>query len=616
MTNEPGPYWDDGDEETRARRALVRLSWIFSGVVLAVIGVFFWQGSRSVPHGSGSSGIPGDTVRQATPPASFRDVTRAAGIDFVHFNGARGEKLLPETMGGGVGFFDYDRDGDADLFLVNGTRWPWDSDSDLPPPTGQLYRNDTPSAKEPRFVRVTEAAGLGVSLYGMGVAVGDFDNDGFPDLYITAVGTNRLFHNLGNGRFEDVTEVSGTGGDPEDWGTSAGWFDFDHDGDLDLFVCNYVRWSREIDRAINYHLTGIGKAYGPPLEFEGSFPYLFRNEGGGRFSEVSAAAGLQITNRASGKPLAKSLGISPVDLDHDGWLDIVVANDTVQNFVFHNQRDGTFRETGAVSGLAFDNYGGTRGAMGIDAARMFNDDQLAIAIGNFANEMTALYIARPDAPLFADEAIRQGVGAVSREPLTFGVFFFDYDLDSRLDLLTVNGHIEPEIARFDPAQQYRQLPQLFWNSRGHFSPGSFVLVPPGRGSADFHSPLVGRGSAYADIDLDGDLDIVISQINGPPKLLLNELAPPRKSVRIILRGRRSNRDAIGALLRVRWRDHFSWRRVMPTRGYLSQSELPVTLGLGNGKTPRSIEVYWPSGLHQEVPCETLSSPMPIEEPGD
>ena len=587
-------------------RALFRAVTVLSSLAVIVLLVFFRQGRPQ--DGGRDSGVSpeGGELAAHAPTVRFRDVTTQAGVDHVHINGACGEKLLPETMGGGVALFDYDNDGDPDLLLVNGTRWP-----DCPPTTGTvsslvLYRNDTPTLGEVRFQNATPGSGLEHSFYGMGVAAGDYDNDGWVDLYITAVGTNRLYHNLGNGTFEDVTAASGTGGGGA-WSTSAAWFDADRDGDLDLFVCNYVQWSRSMDRAVDYHLAGVGRAYGPPFEFGGTFPRLFRNEGDGRFADVTAASGLQLTHRATGQPLAKSLGVTPVDVDDDGWLDLVVANDTVQNIVFHNRRDGTFKDIAATSGIAFDSFGGTRGAMGIDTAQSGGANELSIAIGNFANEMTALYVSQPalmkgtgpGALQFADQAIHQGIGSATRMALTFGVFFFDYDLDGWEDLLTVNGHLEPDITRFDASQAYRQAAQLFWNA--HDRSHGFVAVTDAQCGPDLFEPMVGRGAAFGDLDGDGDPDVVITQIGGPTRVLRNEQNLGHAWLRLKLVGSRSNRDAIGARVRLESGGHVRWRRVMPTRGYLSQSELPVTFGLGAKETISALEIVWPHGGRQSVP---------------
>jgi hypothetical protein len=531
----------------------------------------------------------------ALPLARFTDITADSGIKFVHSNGAYGDKLLPETMGGGVVFFDFDNDGAPDLLFVNSTYWPGKIPAGSKPPTMALYRN----RGRGQFEDVTAGSGFDVSFYGMGVAVGDYDNDGLADVFITALGGNHLFHNLGQGKFAEVTSPAGVGGSPAEWSTSATWIDYDNDGRLDLFVCNYVRWSREIDFEVDYRLVGIGRAYGPPMNFPGAFPYLYRNNGNGHFSDVSRESGVQIKNPATGVPMAKSLGVAPVDINGDHWIDLVVANDTVQNFVFTNQHNGTFKEVGARAGLAFDSFGQTRGAMGIDAARFRNDDTLGVAIGNFANEMNALYVAQRDSVVFADEAITEGVGPASRSLLKFGLFFFDYDLDGRLDVLTANGHLEEEINKIQQSQQYRQPAQLFWNS-GSGKGVRFVPVPPEKCGSDIFKPIVGRGSAYADIDGDGDLDVVLTQINGPPLLLRNDQELHHHWVRLKLIGARSNRDAIGAWIKVRAGGKTMSRQVMPTKGYLSQSELPVTIGLGKAEAVDEVIVTWPDGSSEKI----------------
>jgi len=607
-----------GEELTRDR-ALFRAVAVLSSLAVVVLLVFFWQSRRDGAADGTDPGQGPGAPGMRPPSAAFHDVTAEAGVTHVHVNGACGEKLLPETMGGGVALFDFDNDADADLLLVNGIAWPECPEPDASPRSLVLYRNDTdPAQGAIRFRDVTHGSGLEAGFYGMGVAAGDFDNDGWVDLYVTAVGTNRLYRNLGNGTFEDVTAASGAGGSDQ-WSTSAAWFDADNDGDLDLFVCNYVQWSREIDRAVNYHLAGVGRAYGPPFEFAGTFPYLFRNEGGGRFADVTASSGLQLANRATGQPLAKSLGVTPADVDEDGWLDLVVANDTVQNFVFRNRHDGTFEEVAATTGIAFDSFGGTRGAMGIDTARSGGANELSIAIGNFANEMTALYVSQrsasrepsPGMLQFADQAIHQGIGSASRLALTFGVFFFDYDLDGWEDLLTVNGHLDPDIHRFDDSQEYRQPPQLFWNA--HDRAKGFVPVSDIQAGPDLFQPMVGRGSAFGDMDGDGDLDVVITQIGGPTRVLRNDQALGHEWLRLKLVGTRSNRDAIGARIRMESGGRVRWRRVMPTRGYLSQSELPVSLGLGKASEVTALEVVWPDGRTQSVPAPSVGRVITVRE---
>jgi hypothetical protein len=529
------------------------------------------------------------------PTVKFTDITNAAGIRFIHNTGAYGAKLLPETMGAGVAFFDFDNDADADLLFINGTYWPGHIPEGKSPTTMALYANDGRG----NFSDVTAGSGLDVPLYGMGVAIGDYDNDGHSDVYVTGVRGNHLFHNEGGGKFRDVTGDAGVGGAPDGWSSSAAWIDFDRDGRLDLFVCNYVKWSEEIDKEVGYTLVGVGRAYGPPMNFQGAFPRLYHNEGNGRFSDVSSQAGIEIKNPATGVPVAKSLGVSPVDIDRDGWIDLVIANDTVQNFVFHNQRDGTFAEIGALSGVAFDSYGNTRGAMGIDSAYYRNDDTLGVAIGNFANEMTALYVAQPQSLSFADEAIAEGIGPTSRLALKFGVSFIDYDLDGWLDLLSTNGHLEEEITKVQSSQRYAQPAHLFWNGWGS-ARRAFVPVGEDKAGPDLFKPIVGRGSASADIDGDGDLDVVLTQAGGAPLLLRNDQSTGHHWLRLKLSGRKSNRDAIGALVKVWTGKQYAQQRVNPTRSYLSQSELPLVFGLGKNTKVDRIEIQWSDGAQQTI----------------
>ncbi|HUQ71322.1 MAG TPA: CRTAC1 family protein [Planctomycetaceae bacterium] len=532
------------------------------------------------------------------PKIPFTEITRAAGIDFVHEAGATGMKLLPETMGSGCAFFDFDNDSDPDLLFVNSCPWPWDQ-AKSPAPTMALYRNDGKG----HFDNVTAGSGLDATFYGMGVAVGDYDNDGWTDVFLTAVGKSRLFHN-DQGKFVDVTATAGVDGDESDWSSTAGWFDYNRDGKLDLFVCNYVKWSRDIDLAQEFRLVGVGRAYGPPFAFEGTFPRLYKNNGDGTFADVSAAAGIQIKNPATDVPMAKSLGLAILDLDRDGWQDVVLANDTVQNFVLRNKQDGTFEEVGAVSGVAFDQAGNARGAMGIDAAYFRNDDCIGLAIGNFSNEMTALYVSAGPTMQFTDEAIATGLGPPSRLDLKFGVLFADLDLDGRQDLVSANGHLEEEIHQVQASQHYAQAPHVFWNC-GPKAKSEFALLKGDSLGPDFVKPLVGRGIASADIDADGDLDLLLTANRGAPRLLRNDQQMGRHWLRVRLDDPAGHAPAVGAVVTVITDSQTQRQIVMPTRGYLSQSDTTLTFGLGSATAVDSLRIVWPDGLTQEFRPDTV-----------
>ncbi|UCC13799.1 MAG: CRTAC1 family protein [Gammaproteobacteria bacterium] len=528
----------------------------------------------------------------ALPSLPFSDVTVAAGIDFVHENGAEGERLLPETMGGGVAFTDLDGDGLADLLFVNSRPWEW-SGRAATGAVSRLYLN----RGDGTFRDATAGSGLETPIYGMGVAVGDVDGDGRPELFLTGVGRNRLLRNLGGGRFEDITASAGVAGDADSWSTSAVFLDYDRDGDLDLFVANYVAWSRSLDFEVDYQLTGIGRAYGPPTNFPGSQPYLYRNLGDGRFEDVSVDSGVRVSHPDTGEPMGKALAVAVEDLDRDGWPDLLVANDTVRNFYYRND-GGTFVEQGVGGGLAYDNSGHATGAMGIDIVRHAEAGETAVAIGNFANEMTSYYVDPDGRGLFTDEAIIAGIGPPSRSALSFGLFFFDADLDGRQDLLQANGHVEDEINRVQASQRHAQPAQLFWNC-GLDCPRRFVALPVER-LGDLPVPMVGRGAAYADMDLDGDLDVVLTQAGGGPRLLRNDQATGHHWLRVRTVGVKPNAAAIGARVRLVGSAGVQERMVGSSRSYLSQTELTLTFGLGGSADVDRLEVIWADGAIQTM----------------
>jgi enediyne biosynthesis protein E4 len=615
MTKKMKPARDHSDDEERDD-AMIGRALKGSLIAIALIGLtggglaYILSRPKPAPPVKETKMAPVQVREESkveVPVAIFRDVTQEVGVAFKHNNGAKGQKLLPESMGGGCAVFDFDNDHDSDLLLVNSSNWPGDQQDDS---TMVLYRNDGG-----RFVDVSKDSGLDVSMYGMGAAAGDFDNDGWVDVFISALGSDALFRNLGNGKFVNVTETAGVAGDDTSWSSGTGWFDFDNDSDLDLFVCNYVRWTREYDLAQNFQLVGGGRAYGRPQNFEGSYPYLYRNEGNGKFTDVSASAGVQIKNSITEVPLAKSLGLTFCDIDEDGYMDALVANDTVQNLLLKNNCNGTFAEMGVLSGIAFDTLGNARGAMGIDVTSLRSGKATAIAIGNFANEMTALYVSKRGSIQFVDEAISTGLGPATRLELTFSVFYFDYDLDGRPDLFCSNGHLEEDINRVQPSQHYEQPPQLFWNA-GADQGTEFVRVDEVHCGPDLQKPLVGRGGAYSDFDGDGDLDVLVTTTGRTARLFRNDLSQKHHWLRIKLKGdgKRCNRDAIGATVEVRAGDLVMRQQVMPTRSYLSQVELPVTFGLGTAEKVDSIVVRWPNGQVQNLEPLAIDQMHIVDQP--
>ncbi|MGB6897927.1 MAG: CRTAC1 family protein [Candidatus Acidiferrum sp.] len=521
------------------------------------------------------------------PGFHLTNVTTAAGIQFQHNSGAYGGKLLSETLGSGCAFLDYDADGWQDILLINGMDWPGHQHQRS---TLKLYKNN----RNGTFTDVTKAAGLDIDLYGMGVAAGDFDNDGFPDLFISCVGQSRLFRNTGKGTFIDVTKASGLLGH-HGFSTSALWFDYDRDGLLDLFVCNYVRWSPEHD--VFCSLDGTHKSYCTPEAYRGDTCWLFHNRGNGTFEDVTAASGIFDSS-------SKSLGVAMFDYDQDGWPDLLVANDTQPNKLYKNLRNGKFKEVGVEAGLAFSTEGKARAGMGIDTGDFENSGKPGVAITNFDNEMIGLYHSvskdSANAATYDDIAIPAGLGAASRSTLGFGCAFLDANLDGWLDLAVANGHIDETVRNIRGNVGYAQPPQLFLNSGA----GKFRDVAAELGGG-FDTPIVGRGLAYGDFDRDGDLDLLITTNNGPAYLYRNDQTGGNRSIRFHLVGTKSNRDAIGASVRIFQNARnargaqIQSRLVRCGSSYLSQSELPVTFGVAKDESIDRVTIDWPSGRTEE-----------------
>ncbi|MBI2188505.1 MAG: CRTAC1 family protein [Acidobacteria bacterium] len=526
----------------------------------------------------------------AVPSMTFTDVTRAAGIRFRHTNGAFGEKYLPETLGSGVAFLDADADGWQDLFFVNSTHWPGQKGL---PSRSALYRN----RGDGTFEDITVRSGLDVDLYGIGVAAADYDSDDDVDLYVTVLGRNRLFRNDGGGRFADVTSRAGVG-DPG-LSTCAVFVDYDRDGDVDLFVCNYVTWSIETD--LHCTLDGKRKSYCTPESYKGQSATFYRNRGDGTFEDVTRAAMLY-------DPTSKALGATLIDFDGDSWMDLFVANDTEPNKLYRNERNGTFTEIGVVAGVAFNEAGVARAGMGVDAADYDGSGRPSLVIGNFSNEMMALYTNEGNG-LFIDEAPATTIGRATLLTLTFACFFFDYDLDGFLDIFAANGHVADDIETVQPNVKYAQPAHLFRNLGGR----RFEEVTGKVGRA-LTLPVVGRGAAYGDYDNDGDLDLVITTNNGPPRLLRNDGGNANNWLRLLLRGSPSNRDAIGAKVQlVVDGKPGPWKVVKSGSSYASQSELPLTFGLGRRTQVSGARITWPDGQVESLPALKANRVVTVEQ---
>jgi hypothetical protein len=520
---------------------------------------------------------PMANAQSADAGVTFQDVTAKAGIHFIHNNGAFGKKFLPETVGPGVAFIDYDNDGWPDIFLVNGSDWPGHGQKHT---TAKLYHNN----RDGTFTDVTHKAGLDVEMYGIGVAVGDYDNDGYDDLFVTAYGQSHLFHNNGNGTFTDVTQKAGLGGVKE-FSTSAAWVDYDKDGKLDLVVGNYVQWTPETD--LYCTMDGKSKSYCTPESYKGTSVRLWHNNGNGTFSDVTQKAGL-------GEPTSKTLGVAVLDYNNDGWPDLLFSNDTQPNKLYHNNANGTFTEKAVVAGVAFSEDGVARAGMGVDTGDYDRSGNTSLLISNFSNQMLSLY-HNEGKGLFVDEAPRSEVGRASLLTLGFGCFFFDYDLDGWPDILVANGHIDPDIQKVQVNVRYAEPPHLFRN----LGKGKFAEVTKSAGP-EFAAARVGRSAAYADVFNDGRLDVLLSTNGGAAHLFRNVAAgaakeKPNHSVRFKLIGTKSNRDGIGAVVRVTTSDGTQTQMLKSGSSYLAANELVLTFGLGQWTKADAVEIRWPSG---------------------
>jgi len=530
-----------------------------------------------VPVLGGALLLPG-LARSQPAPIRFADGAAYAGLRFRHNNGASGKKYLPETMGSGCAFFDFDGDGWLDVFLVNSRRWPGQTG---PPTYSALLRN----TGDGKFKDVTREAGLAVELYGMGVSAADYDNDGWTDLYVTAIGGGHLFRNRGDSTFEDVTKAAGAAGSGT-FPTSVMFFDYDKDGHLDLFIANYVTWSLENDLFCT--LDGKTKSYCTPESYKGESPTLLRNRGDKTFEDVTRKARLW-------DPSSKALGVAMLDHDGDGWPDIALANDTQPNKLFRNNQDGTFSDVGMPAGIAFGETGVARAGMGIDSVDYSGSGRSDLLIGNFSNEMIGLYHNEGNG-LYVDEAPVSSVGRSSLLTLAFAIFFFDYDLDGRYDIFAGNGHVADDISAVQPKVKHAQPPHVFRN----LGDRRFEEVTPRLGPA-MQRPVVARGAANGDFDNDGDLDVLVNANDGPAVLYRNDGGNRNRFVRVKTIGTRSNRSGIGAKVTVTLADgHKQWRLVHTGSSYCSQSDTALTFGLGSHQRAEEIEVVWPSGVVDRV----------------
>ena len=547
--------------------------------------------------------------RKITPPvAAFKDVAAEAGVNWTQVNGANGNMYFPESMGTGVAWVDWDNDLDPDLLFVNHTHWPED-EGQVPPGFLAAYENDGKG----NFKDVTEALGLKLSLYGTGIATGDYDGDGFTDLYITALGHNRLFRNLGGKRFEDVTVAMKVAGDAGDYSTCAGFFDADGDGDLDLIVGGYALWNKEVHTGVSQVIPGIGRVYNDPDELEGQFGRIFRNDGATGFTEQTDAWGFKVVDDTTQKPIGKNLGFGFGYFNEDRILDVVVANDQVRN-LFLLSEDATFIDRALERGFAYDRRGKPSAAMGIDVDLDLATQEHRVVMGNFYEEMTSLYVNAEGATSFIDESVAEGIGPRTNARTTFGALFVDYDNDGYRDIFEVNGAIQeitPKLFKGEVGVPYRQPGDIFWHCGGRCRTTYLYL---GGLSGDFAKRIVGRGLAAADMDGDGDLDLVATGIQGPAYLYRNDTETSHHWLRVKLKGNAPNTDAIGAELILTAGEHQQYRLVQPSRSYLSANELVQTFGLGQWDDEVTLKVVWPNGQSQTHTVDDVDQLVVFEEP--